>query len=127
MRIPALAAVLALAAICSACSSSGGGAAAPLGTVAGNVVGGTAWLGMKGAGLAWKGGKFAAKTTGKTVVGAAKGVHEEFSKPDNPPPATTQTAQTGHGPITNGPTSNSPASNSQVSQLSQSQSATLPY
>ena len=37
---------------------------------------------MKGGKLAWKGGSFAAKTAGKTVVGAARGVHEEFSSPD---------------------------------------------
>ena len=57
------------------------GCAAPMGTVAGNVVGGAAWGAMKGGKLAWKGGSFAAKTAGKTVVGAAKGVHEEFSAP----------------------------------------------
>ncbi len=55
------------------------GCAANMGAVAGNVVGGTAWGMMKGGKLAWKGGTFAAKVTGKTVVGAAKGVHEEFS------------------------------------------------
>ncbi len=58
------------------------GCAAPIGSVAGNVVGGAAWGAMKGGKLAWKGGSFAAKTAGKTVVGAARGVHEEFSSPD---------------------------------------------
>jgi hypothetical protein len=97
MRIFALAAVLAFAAASTGCSSDKG-AAAPVGTAAGDVVGGVAWVGMKGAGLAWKGGKYAAKVTGKTVVGAAKGVHEEFSKPDNPPPSTTKTAAATSGP-----------------------------
>lgn len=105
MRIRALTALLAAAALLGGCSHSGG-AAAPLGTVAGDVVGGTAWLGVKGAKLAFKGGKFAAKTTGRTVVGAAKGVHEEFSKPETPPPATASTARSG-----------------QVSQTSQAQGA----
>ncbi len=58
-----------------------GGCAASAGSVAGNVVGGAAWGAMKGGKLAWKGGSFAAKTAGRTVVGAAKGVHEEFSGP----------------------------------------------
>ena len=58
------------------------GCAAPMGSAAGNVVGGVAWGAMKGGKLAWKGGSFAAKAAGKTVVGAAKGVHEEFSAPD---------------------------------------------
>ncbi len=58
-----------------------GGCAASAGSVAGNVIGGAAWGAMKGGKLAWKGGSFAAKTAGRTVVGAAKGVHEEFSEP----------------------------------------------
>jgi hypothetical protein len=59
-----------------------GGCAAAMGTVAGDLVGGTGWVAMKSGKLALKGGTFAAKTTGRTVVGAAKGVHEEFSKPN---------------------------------------------
>ena len=58
------------------------GCAAGMGQVAGNVVGGAAWGAMKGGQLAWKGGSIAAKATGRTVVGAAKGVHNEFSPPD---------------------------------------------
>ncbi len=56
-----------------------GGCAAPMGTVAGDVVGGAGWAAMKGGSYAFKGGKLAVKTTGRTVVGAARGVHEEFS------------------------------------------------
>jgi len=55
------------------------GCAAPMGEAAGNVVGGAAWAGSKGAKLAFKGGKFAVKTTGRTVKGAAVGIHDEFS------------------------------------------------
>ena len=57
------------------------GCAAPMGEAAGNVVGGAAWVGVKGSKLAFKGGKFAAKTTGRTVKGAAVGIHDEFSRP----------------------------------------------
>ena len=112
MRSVALAALAAMAAaivaLMGGCASSGG-AAAPMGAVAGNVVGGTAWLGVHGAKLAWKGGKLAAQTTGRTVVGAARGVHEEFSKPQTPAQPTTAT----------------PARTAQASQPSQPQSATF--
>jgi len=76
-----LAAVLILGVSLSGC------AAASMGSVAGNVVGGAAWGVMKGGQLAWKGGSFAAKTTGKAAVGAARGVHNEFNGDDS-----TQTA-----------------------------------
>ena len=56
-----------------------GGCAAAAGSVAGNVIGGAAWGAVKGGKLAWKGGSFVGKTAGRTVVGAARGVHEEFS------------------------------------------------
>ena len=105
MRISALAALVAAAGVLGGCSSSSG-AAAPIGTAAGDVIGGVAWVGAKGANLAWKGGKLAAKTTGRTVVGAARGVNEEFSKPPPPPAATASAAKAG-----------------QVSQASQSESA----
>ena len=62
--------------------SLSGCAAASMGSVAGNVMGGAAWGAMKGGQLAWKGGSIAAKATGKTVVGAARGVHNEFSPQD---------------------------------------------
>ncbi|HEY5412494.1 MAG TPA: hypothetical protein VIJ94_17380 [Caulobacteraceae bacterium] len=71
-----LAAILILGAGLSGC------AAASMGTVAGNVAGGAGWVAMKTGSLAWKGGTIAAKATGKTVVGAARGVHEEFSPKD---------------------------------------------
>ena len=58
------------------------GCAAQAGSTAGAVVGRTAWVAMKGGGLMWKGGTFAVKTTGRTVVGAARGIHEEFSSPE---------------------------------------------
>lgn len=58
------------------------GCAAGMGSMAGNVVGGMAWGAMKGGQLAWKGGGIAAQAAGKTVVGAAKGVHGEFSPGD---------------------------------------------
>lgn len=58
------------------------GCAAGMGSVAGNVVGGMAWGAMKGGQLAWKGGGIAAQAAGKTVVGAAKGVHGEFNPGD---------------------------------------------
>jgi hypothetical protein len=67
-------AAIALVLGCAACAAAGGKAA-------GDAVGGTAWLAMKGGGLVWKGGTFAVKTTGRVVIGAAKGVHEEFSSP----------------------------------------------
>ena len=72
IHLGGLAAILILGASLSGC-------AAGMGSVAGNVVGGAAWGAMKGGRLAWKGGTFAAKATGRTVVGAARGVHEEFS------------------------------------------------
>ncbi len=58
-------ALCALTVMLSAC-------AAPMGQVAGTVAGDAAKF-------AWIGGKFAVKTTGRTVIGAAKGIHEEFS------------------------------------------------
>jgi len=70
-------AIAALALGCTACAAGG----ASMGKVAGDVVGGTAWVAMKGGSAAWKGGAFAVKTTGRAMVGAAKGVHQEFSKP----------------------------------------------
>ena len=57
-------AAVALALLCAGC-------AAQAGSTAGAVVGRTAWVAMKGGGLMWKGGTFAVKTTGRTVVGAA--------------------------------------------------------
>lgn len=57
-----------------------GGCAAQMGTVAGNVVGGTAWVVTKTGAVAWNGTKFAAQTTGRAVVGATRGVHDEFSQ-----------------------------------------------
>lgn len=75
-RIRGLAAILVLGLCTSGCAAS-------MGSVAGNVLGGAAWGAMKGGKLAWKGGQFAAKATGKTVVGAAKGVHNEFSPQDS--------------------------------------------
>ncbi len=39
-----------------------------------------------------KGGTFAVKTTGRTMVGAAKGVNQEFSKKDQPKVATQKVA-----------------------------------
>ena len=104
MRIAALVGVMALALACSGCA----GSAKPIGMAAGEVLGGTAWVTQKGAKLAFKGGKFAVRTTGRTVVGAARGVHEEFSKPAEASAAKTATARTG-----------------QVSQLSQGQRAAL--
>ena len=68
-------AAVALAFLCAGC-------AAQAGSTAGEVVGRTAWIAMKGGGLMWKGGTFAVKTTGRAVVGAARGVHEEFSSPE---------------------------------------------
>jgi hypothetical protein len=99
-----LAGAAAIAALLAGCA----GTAAPVGTVAGDVVGGAAWAGVKGAKLAFTGGKFVAKTTGRTVIGAARGVHEEFSKPSEAPPPKTADAKNG-----------------QVSQASQAQGATL--
>jgi hypothetical protein len=68
--------------ICGAAAAMAlAGCAAPMGEAAGNVVGGAAWAGVKGSKLAFKGGKFAARTTGRTVKGAAVGIHDEFSRP----------------------------------------------
>ena len=78
------------------------GCAAPMGQVAGTVAGNTAKY-------AWIGGKFAVKTTGRTVIGAAKGIHEEFSPKGERPPA------------------RSAARDDRVGDLSQGQGATLPY
>jgi hypothetical protein len=75
MNIGGLAAVLILGVSLTGCAAS-------MGTVAGDVVGGAAWGLMKGGGLAWKGGTYAAKTAGKATVGAAKGVKNEFSGQD---------------------------------------------
>ena len=77
-RTRAFATLVALALLCAGCASQ------QVGTVAGNVVGGTAWVAMKGGAAVWKGGKFAVKTTGRTVKGAVKGVNEEFSQPAVP-------------------------------------------
>lgn len=74
-HIRGLAAILILGVGASGCAAS-------MGQVAGNVIGGAAWGAMKGGKLAWKGGQLAAQATGKTVVGAAKGVHNEFSPQD---------------------------------------------
>lgn len=78
MRIKSggVAAILVLGVSLSGC------AAASMGSVAGNVVGGAAWGVMKGGNLAWKGGSFAAKTTGRAAIGAAKGVRGEFNGGD---------------------------------------------
>ena len=76
IKLGGLAAVLILGVSLSGC------AAASVGSVAGNVIGGAAWGAMKGGSLAWKGGSFAARTTGKAAVGAARGVHNEFSGDD---------------------------------------------
>ena len=73
-----------------------GGCAASAGSVAGNMIGGAAWGAMKGGKLAWKGGSFVGKTAGRTVVGAARGVHEEFSgsrASDSRPPVQTASAE----------------------------------
>ena len=73
-RLPiALAAAVAL--MCSACASQ------QVGTVAGNVVGRTAWVAMKGGAAAFKGGKYVVKTSARTVKGAAHGIDEEFNPP----------------------------------------------
>jgi len=76
IRLGGLAAVLILGVSLSGCAAS-------MGSVAGNMVGGAAWGMMKGGQLAWKGGSLAARATGKTVIGAAKGVHNEFSPQDS--------------------------------------------
>ena len=76
IKLGGLAAILILGASLSGC------AAASVGSLAGNVVGGAAWGMMKGGSLAWKGGSFAAKTTGKAAVGAARGVKGEFNGED---------------------------------------------
>ncbi len=75
-HIRGLAAILILGLCTSGCAAS-------MGSVAGNMIGGAAWGAMKGGKLAWKGGQLAAQATGKTVVGAAKGVHNEFSPQDS--------------------------------------------
>jgi hypothetical protein len=75
IQLGGVAAILILGASLSGC-------AAGMGSMAGNVVGGAAWGMMKGGQLAWKGGGIAAQAAGKTVVGAAKGVHGEFSPGD---------------------------------------------
>ncbi len=59
-------AAIALALACTACAKT-------MGQAAGTIVGGGAYALMKGS-------TFAVKTTGRTMVGAAKGVHDEFSK-----------------------------------------------
>jgi len=60
------------------------GCASSVGTVAGNAVGGAGWVAMKTGKLAWKGGTYAAKSTGKAVAGAARGVDQEFrNDPDS--------------------------------------------
>ena len=102
VRLACAAGLLALLGACQ-------GGAAGLGTAAGDVVGGTAWATIKGAKYAYIGGKFVAKTTGRTVVGAARGVHEEFSKPADGT-ASPKTAD---------------AKGAQVSQASQGQGAAL--
>ena len=81
-----------LAAILVLGGSLSGCAAASVGSVAGNVIGGAAWGAMKGGQLAWKGGSYAAKTTGKAAVGAARGVHNEFSGDDGAETAQAQAA-----------------------------------
>jgi hypothetical protein len=63
---------------------------------------------MKSSKLAFRGGKYAAKTTGRAAVGAVRGVNEEFSRPSEPRPASTAD------------------SGSQPTQLSQSDTA-APY
>ncbi len=83
-RTPRRLIAIALALLCSACASQ------QVGTVAGNVVGGTAWVAMKGGAAVFKGGRFAVKTTARTVKGAANGVHEEFSRPGGAPSRTAQ-------------------------------------
>ncbi len=85
------------------------GCASTIGKAAGYTVGGAAWVGVKGSKLAWKGGKLAAKTTGRTVKGAATGIHDEFSKPGQSEPQTQTLAQ------------------SDVRQASQRETADLPY
>ena len=81
------------------------GCAAPMGQVAGTVAGNAAKF-------AWVGGKFAVKTTGRTVIGAAKGIHEEFSPKGERAPARS-TARDDR--------------DDRVGDLSQGQGATLPY
>lgn len=75
IKLGGLAAILVLSLSVSGCAAS-------MGTVAGDVIGGAAWGAMKTGKVAWKGGSFAAKTAGRTVAGAARGVHEEFSPKD---------------------------------------------
>ncbi len=73
MRLDAQARVIAITVVALACTAC----AKTMGQAAGTVVGGGAYALMKG-------GTFAVKTTGRTMVGAAKGVHDEFSKKDPP-------------------------------------------
>ena len=79
MRVSAIgrsAAIAALVLACTGCASN------QVGTVAGDMVGGTAWVAVKGTTAIFKGTKFAVVTTGRTVKGAATGIDQEFSKPD---------------------------------------------
>ena len=116
MRILHLAATAAIL----AASLAFGGCAAPLGAAAGNVVGGTAWVVTKGGSLAWKGGSFAVRTTGRTFVGAARGVHEEFSgQPQG------QTAQASNASVDAADLSNRVKDPGAAGPVSQSQSAGL--
>ncbi len=62
------------------------GCAAAVGTVAGDMIGGAGWAAMKTGKVAVKGGALAARTTGRTVRGAARGVHDEFSPKDGASP-----------------------------------------
>ncbi len=59
-----------------------GGCAAAVGQAAGYAIGGAA----KGGLFAGKVGVKGAKLAGRTVYGAAKGVHEEFSRPNGGEP-----------------------------------------
>jgi hypothetical protein len=72
LHAAATAAILGAALALCACASQ-------MGTAAGDVVGGTAWVVTKTGSLAWKGGTIAVQTTGRAAVGAARGVHQEFS------------------------------------------------
>jgi hypothetical protein len=92
------------------------GCAAGMGAVAGNVVGGAAWGAMKGGTLAWKGGALAAKTTGRAVVGAARGVHGEFSGKDGgdaDPGATSSGASSADDALGNQPKDVGPVASAQ--------------
>lgn len=74
----ALAGAAALGLFLSACASS----SHAIGSAAGDVVGGTAWVAMKGGGIVLK-------TTARTMKGAARGIHQEFSSPSQPAQAKT--------------------------------------